>query len=173
MTISSQILQSLAMLLGMPERDSLLTLQEMLSEHDWLQPAVDELAEIPLEHWQAEHTRLFISGYPETPCAPFESIYRHGQMEGPACEELKKLYARAGLSPTDDFPADYLGTMLAFAAWLLEQGTPEADIQLQELQQKHFTCWLPEFSERLTRDARLQLYRSMGEKLHDWMPVRP
>jgi len=172
-TSISQMLQLLAMLLGMPDRDSLPTLREMLSEHDWMSPAVDELAGIPLEQWQAEHTRLFINGYPKTPCAPFESIYRHGRMDGPACEEMERLYKRAGVSPTGDLPADYLGTMLAFAAWLLERGTPEDGLLLQELKQKHLVNWLPEFSERLTRNARLQLYRGMGQKLHDWMPTHP
>ena len=170
---SSRMLELLAMLLGMPDRDSLPTLRETLSEHDWLSPAVEELAGIPLEQWQAEHTRLFINGYPKTPCAPFESIYRHGRMDGPACDELDRLYTGAGVFPTGDLPADYLGTMLAFAAWLLERGTPEADLHLQELQQKHLASWLPEYSERLIRNARLKLYRGMGEKLRDWMPARP
>ncbi len=169
--MSSQILQLLAMLLGMPDRNSLQLLQQSVTEqHSWLRSAVDELAGIPLEQWQAEHTRLFINGYPKTLCAPFESIYRHGRMDGPACEELEKLYASAGVSPTADLPTDYLGTMLAFAAWLLERGTPEAGLLLQELQQKHFACWLPIFSERLIAGTHLQLYRAMGEKLHDWLP---
>ena len=171
--ISSRTLHLLAMLLGVPDRDSLNTLQQNIADHDWLRPVADELNGIPLEQWQAEHTRLFINGYPKTPCAPFESIYRHGRMAGPACEELERLYNSAGVSPTGDLPADYLGTMLAFAAWLLERGTPEAGLQLEELRQKHFASWLPEFGERLTRDARLQVYRKMGELLHDWMPVRP
>lgn len=169
--MSSKMLRLLAMLLGMPDRGSLSILQEMLTEHGWLRPAVDELAVIPLDHWQAEHTRLFINGHPKTPCAPFESIYRHGRMDGPACEELSRLYDSAGVIPTADLPADYLGTMLTFAAWLLEQETPEACIQLQTLQQKHFASWLPEFSERLTREAHLQLYQDIGGRLHDWMPV--
>ncbi len=171
--MSSQMLDLLAMLLGMPERDSLSTLYEVLPKHGWLQPAIDELSGIPLQQWQAEHTRLFINGYPKTPCAPFESIYRHGQMDGPACDELRKLYTNAGVSPTGDLPADYLGTMLAFAALLLERATPEAALQLQELQQKHLASWLPQFSDRLLQDARLELYRGMGERLHDWIPVRP
>jgi TorA maturation chaperone TorD len=170
--MTPQMLQMLAILLGMPDRESLPMLQEMLTEHGWLQPAVDELTGIPLDHWQAEHTRLFINGHPKTPCAPFESIYRHGRMEGPACEELFRLYSDAGVSPTGDLPADYLGTMLAFAAWLLEQQTAASDIQLQTLQQKHFASWLPEFSKRLVQEARLQIYQIMGGKLLDWMPAR-
>lgn len=171
--MSPETLQLLALLLGMPERDSLSVLREMQNSHGWLRPAVDELAELPLEHWQAEHTRLFINGYPETPCAPFESIYRHGRMDGPACDELEKLYAQAGVSPTGDLPADYLGTLLAFAALLQQRQTPEADRQLQELQQRHLAGWLPEFSGRLMRNARLELYRRLAEKLCDWMPERP
>lgn len=171
--ISSQTLQLLAMLLGVPDRDSLPTLQQNIADHDWLEPVADELNGIPLEQWQAEHTRLFINGYPNTPCAPFESIYRHGRMSGPACEELERLYTHAGVSPTGDLPADYLGTMLAFAAWLLERGTPEAGLQLEELRQKHFASWLPGFGERLTQDARLQIYRKMGGMLYDWMDARP
>jgi len=171
--MSSQLLELLAMLLGMPDRHSLPILREVLAEHRWLRPAIDELSGMPLEQWQAEHTRLFINGYPKTPCAPFESIYRHGQMDGPACDELQRLYANAGVSPTGDLPTDYLGTMLAFAALLMERRTPEADLQLQELQQKHLSSWLPEFSGRLLLDARLELYRGMGERLHDWMPESP
>ncbi|MES9899696.1 MAG: molecular chaperone TorD family protein [Sedimenticola sp.] len=168
-TLSSQMLQLLAMLLGMPDRESLSTLKEMLPEHGWLQSAVDELDGIPLDHWQAEHTQLFINGHPKTPCAPFESIYRHGQMEGPACQELGRLYAEAGVSPSRDLPVDYLGTMLAFAAWLSDQGTAEAEMHLQTLEQKHFALWLPEFSMRLTKETKLQLYRGMGKRLHDWV----
>ena len=166
--MSSKMLKLLAMLLGMPDQESLPILQEMLCEHGWLRPAVDELTGIPLDHWQAEHTRLFINGHPKTPCLPFESIYRHGRMDGPACVELGRLYDQAGVSPTGDLPADYLGTMLAFAAWLLEQKTPEAEIQLEELQQKHFASWLPEFSDRLIQESHLQLYREMGGRLYHW-----
>jgi len=154
----------------MPDRDSLQILEESVAEHEWLEPAVDELLETPLEQWQAEHTQLFINGYPKTPCAPFESIYRHKRMYGPACEELERLYSGAGITPTTDLPADYLGTMLAFAALLMERGTSQADIQLEELKQNHFATWLPKFSERLIQESKLQLYRAMGERLHDWMP---
>ncbi len=160
------------MLLGMPDRDSLPTLRELCLDHGWLGPAIDELAGIPLEQWQAEHTRLFINGYPKTPCTPFESVYRHGRMEGPACDELQRLYSRAGVSPNGDLPADYLGTMLAFAALLLRRNTPQATQLLQELEHKHLACWLPEFSGRLLEEARLRLYRDIGERLHGWIGVR-
>jgi putative dimethyl sulfoxide reductase chaperone len=167
--MSAPALQLSAMLLGKPDENSLPTLRQLAAEQRWLQPAVDELLYLPLEQWQAEHTRLFINGYPKTPCAPFESIYRHGRMEGPACDELARLYANAGVSASDDLPADYLGTMLEFAALLIEQGTPEADLLLKTLQDKHLLGWLPQFNRRLLQEARLNLYRSLGERLQKWI----
>ena len=157
------------MLLGMPDGHSLPILRELALEHSWLKPPVVQLHEIPLDEWQAEHTRLFINGYPKTPCAPFESIYRHGRMEGPACDELARLYADAGVAVSDDLPTDYLGTMLEFAALLLERGTPDAHRQLTALRDKHLSLWLPQFSQRLLTESRFKLYRCLGEKLQLWI----
>lgn len=167
--MSARLLQLAAMLLGRPDENSLPTLRELATEHAWLQPPVDELMDLPLQEWQGEHTRLFINGYPKTPCAPFESIYRHGRMAGPACDELVQLYAEAGVSVTEGLQADYLGVMLEFAALLLERRTPDADIQLKSLRDKHLSGWLPEFSERLQQETRIKLYRSLGERLQVWI----
>ena len=71
MIASAQVLRLSALLLGLPDEHSLATLRELAAEHDWLQAAAVELEEISLQEWQAEHTRLFINGYPKTPCAPF------------------------------------------------------------------------------------------------------
>jgi len=167
--MSAPDLQLSAMLLGMPDENSLPTLLELALEHAWLKPAVEELLQLPLQQWQAEHTRLFINGYPKTPCAPFESIYRHGRMEGPACDELIRLYTAAGVSATDDIPADYLGTMLELAAELFERRTPAADRQLQVLRDRHLAGWLPQISQRLQRETCLKLYRTLGERLEAWI----
>ncbi|MES9859134.1 MAG: [NiFe]-hydrogenase assembly chaperone HybE [Sedimenticola sp.] len=51
-TNASKQLQTLAMFLGMPDQGSLSTLNDLLPEHGWLQPAVDELTETPLDHWR-------------------------------------------------------------------------------------------------------------------------
>ena len=169
MIASAQVLRLSALLLGLPDEHSLATLRELAAEHDWLQAAAVELEEISLQEWQAEHTRLFINGYPKTPCAPLESIHRHGRMAGPACDELIQLYAEAGVSAVSDLPADYLGTMLEFAALLIERATPDAKRQLETLLTKHLTGWLPQFCERLRQEARLKLYRRLGDGLHSWI----
>lgn len=76
-----------AQLLGVPDATALATLQAMQPTWPQLQPAVLELQGLPLGEWQAEHTRLFISGYPHTACPPFESFYRHGDLHGKAVDE--------------------------------------------------------------------------------------
>lgn len=165
-------LRLLAVLLAMPESESLDGLRDMLPAAPWLAPAVAELERLPLEHWQAEHTRLFISGYPRTPCPPFESAYRQGQMGGTTASELQGFYGRAGLTATE-VPADYLGTLLECAAYLTdlaqERGEGGGDCPaaalLVELWGDHLKRWLPRFARDLAEHAGLLLYRGLGSRL--------
>ncbi|MCP3868108.1 MAG: molecular chaperone TorD family protein [Gammaproteobacteria bacterium] len=163
----------LAQLLGRPDEDSLPALQILCEEHAWLSAPFAELQVTPLDRWQAEHTRLFVNGYPRTLCPPFESIHRHGRMEGPACDELKGLYRRAGLMPSDGLPADYLGTMLEFSAWLCAQGTDEAKETLLDLRSGHLDNWVPRFSRCVREKSQLRLYRELGEKMESWVASIP
>lgn len=159
---SPKTLQTLALLLGMPDKDALSTLEELAQTYPWLEQAVEELRTIPLAHWQAEHTRLFISGHPKTVCPPFESAYRHGRMEGPARTELEHLYRQAGLAPVEA-PADYLGTLLECAAYLSDKKAHAA--LASALWDKHLRVWLPDFSSDLIEHSHLELYRVLGEQL--------
>ena len=153
----------LAALLAMPESDALDALRAMQGQAPWLDACLPELERIPLEHWQAEHTRLFISAYPKTPCPPYESAYRQGSMGGTATRELAELYLRAGLKATD-IPADYLGTMLECAAYLQDQGL---DGLLGELVEGHMRRWVPRFARDLQDQAGLELYRALGRQIQD------
>jgi len=161
--------RTLAQRLGQPDEGSLPALKDMLEENSWLDTAIDELSATPLDQWQAEHTRLFINGYPRTACPPYGSIHRHGRMEGPICDELRSLYQRAGLAPVREVPADYLGTILEFAAWLHEQETGKARGLLEELRDRHLAGWLPDYGACLQRESRLRLYRDMGVQLESWL----
>ena len=158
----SRRLRSLALLLAHPGEDSLETVVALSQSEPWLQSAVHELKGMPLELWQAEHTRLFINGYPGTLAPPFESAYRHGQLYGAAAGELSDLYRQAGLGPSEA-PPDYLGTELEFAAWLLETKDPSA--LLSVLWEEHLALWLPRFCSDLARGARLKLYVSLAHEL--------
>lgn len=155
-------LRTLAALLAVPDDDGLEVLRDLLPLAPWLGPAIAELEVTPLAEWQGEHTRLFVSGYPTTPCPPFESAYRQGQMGGGAAADLAILYRRAGLEATGA-PADFLGTLLECAALLEEQGDPGH--LLPELWSAHLLRWLPRFAQDLQTHSALQLYRLLGAEL--------
>lgn len=157
-----QRLRELSLLLAMPADDSIPVLRAMGETLCWLKPVLAELESLPLERWQAEHTRLFLNGYPRVACPPFASAYRQGQMGGSAVGDLQGLYRRAGLQATD-LPADYLGTLLECAAFLLESG--DHDDLLKELWQDHLAPWLPRFACDLAAHAQLGLYAGLAQEL--------
>ena len=160
-------LRILAFLLAQPESDALDALRDMQLSAPWLEQSIAELERIPLEHWQAEHTQLFVNGWPKTPCPPFQSAYRQGQMGGTAVADLEDLYRRAGLQASEA-PADYLGTMLECAAWLVQQ--ENGTTLLQELEEEHLNRWVPRFARDLHENASLRLYRDLGWQISHLYP---
>jgi TorA maturation chaperone TorD len=168
MTVTSEQLQLLSLLLGTPVRGSLEMLEAMTGEHPWLAAPLAELRRVPLQQWQGEHTFLFVSGYPKTVAPPFISALRHGSMSGATEEDLRGFYRRLGMAP-NGMPADYLGTLFECAAWLLSQNGRQEE--LDELWQNYLLPILPEFSQRLRRQAGLQLYREMGNELARLSPA--
>jgi len=165
-------LRRLSVLLSMPEEGALDALREMSDQVPWLGEAVAELEGVALDRWQAEHTRLFVSGYPKTPCPPFESAYRQGQMGGTMASDLVAFYRRVGLEP-EGVPADYLGTLLECAAYLADlarseetESAPCLVVALErELWQEHLGHWLPRFAVDLKHAAQLKLYRALAVQL--------
>jgi len=115
----------------------------------------------PFEHWQAEHTRLFVTGFPKTVCPPFKSAYSGQGMSGSAVVELAGFYRSIGLSARK-MPPDYLGTILECWAYLTEQANEDA---LATLWGQHLASWLPRFAGDLRQSAELLLYRLFGEQL--------
>lgn len=159
-------LRTLATLLAMPEADAIDALRDMHDQAPWLESSLPELEQLPLEHWQAEYTRLFITAYPKIPCPPYGSAYRQGTMGGTVARELVQLYRRAGLQPTD-IPSDYLGTMLECAAYLQDQGM---EALLEELVDGHMKPWVPRFARDLQNQTRLDLYRVLGKQIENLFP---
>lgn len=184
-------LRRLALLLAFPEADALGVLHELVVQEPWLAEPIAELAAEGIESWQAEYTRLLLSGCPRTPCPPYESAYREGRMHGNATQALEDLYRRAGLE-IRSLPADYLGAELEFAAYLMEcaalqtegqalgdpsdawaTSSPLADRSGElgelaaELWEGHLCQWVPRFAADLRSHARLLLYRRLGERLSE------
>ena len=164
MNASPETLRLLSGLLASPASDSLEVLRELSGEHAWLSQPVAELGSVPLEEWQAEHARLFISGHPKTACPPFESAFLGGAMFGAACDQLGDLYRRAGLQ-AEGTPPDYLGAQLECAAYLLEQSCGHGNELLQELWREHLVSWVPRFGAVLQTESWLSLYRQLGRQL--------
>ena len=164
MNASPEMLRLLSGLLASPRSESLEVLCELASRHGWLDEAVQELKLTPLEEWQAEHTRLFISGHPKTACPPFESSFLSGTMFSSASDQLADLYHRAGLV-AEELPPDYLGTQLECAAYLSEQPCDHGSELLQELWREHLSAWVPRFGAALQKESQLLLYRLFGRQL--------
>ena len=162
--VKSDELQLLSALLGAPTEESLPLLREVATEHGWLQPAVNELEDTALDHWQAHHTALFINGYPTTPCLPFASPWRSGCMHGPLLEELNELLARIGVT-SEQLPPDYLGVLLECAALLQAKASTDAAEMQRELWDEQLQPWLPRFAAALQQHSPLQLYRALGVRL--------
>lgn len=157
-------LRILAGLLATPTAESLAALQTLAEEQPWLQESVQQLSGWPLAEWQAEHTNLFINGYPKTCCPPFESAYREGTMNGPICHDLGHFYHMIGLEPLEGLQPDYLGVLLECAAYLLEQ-EPVNQEHWETLWQTHLAQWVPRFAADLQRHSQLPLYQQLGLQL--------
>lgn len=162
--IEPPLLRLFGGLLASPGHGSLEVLRELAGEHAWLGESLADLEKTPLEEWQAEHARLFISGHPKTVCPPFESVFLNGAMFGESCDLLADLYRRAGLE-AEGAPPDYLGTMLECAAWLMEQRCDQSNALLQELWNEHLAAWVPGFGASLQAESGLLIYRQLGRRL--------
>ena len=164
-------LRVLEELLASPGDDALPRLHDLADANPWLQAATNELAGIPLDRWQGEHTRLFISSYPKTLCPPYASAYREGRMQGSVTAELDALYREIGLEPAG-VPADYLGTLLECAAYLADTGGELRDTHWPALWGEYIASWVPRFAEDLTKYAQVELYRILGRQLAELFAER-
>jgi TorA maturation chaperone TorD len=172
-SITSKHLRIWGLLLTVPESDSRDVLLEACDQDDigLDQAAIQELYTKSLDQWQAEQTRLFLNGYPRTPCPPFESVYRHQCMGGPVVADLQHLYQQAGLFATA-MPADYLGVELDCAAYLLDSIAGQTTLEpscaqaiLHKLCSQHWQHWLSRFATDLQTQSQWLLYRQLGKQL--------
>jgi putative dimethyl sulfoxide reductase chaperone len=159
-----QELQVLAGFLSEPCEESLGVLAEVAGQLDWLSPeALAELEAVSLEQWQVEHTRLFVSGHPKTPCMPFESVWIDGQMMGEATLINSQLYQAAGFEVTEDLPADFLATQLQFLAHLIIHHREQEDLMHEVLM--NMGGWIPKFAVAVRLNADLRIYKDWANRL--------
>lgn len=159
-------LRALGWLLGAPCAESLELLADWQRHLPWLAPALSELSAISLEDWQAEHTRLFLNGFPRTPCPPFASPYLGEGMCGAIMTQLAAYYQDWGLD-WGQVPPDYLGNLLECLALHMEQAQPELTAHFLD---RYVRPWLPRFAADLQQAAQLELYRALGTRLLQLAP---
>ncbi|CAG0963009.1 hypothetical protein ANRL2_01039 [Anaerolineae bacterium] len=126
--------------------------------------ALSELATLPLEHIQGEHTRLFINAFPRVPCPPYESAYRQGELLGESAMQVAEEYRAWGLA-VDHEQVDHVGAELEFVAFLLALDTPEASAMTEVFTREHLLSWLPRFADDVINESRLGFYRETGRLL--------
>ncbi|ACF13344.1 cytoplasmic chaperone TorD family protein [Chloroherpeton thalassium ATCC 35110] len=135
-------------------------------ELEALPPAFEKEETVRL---QAEYTRLFINGYPTTPCAPYESVYREKRMLGKSSMEVQERYQEWGMT-VDASLMDHLATEFEFMAFLcsaatLEETKADAKAALQTFLSEHAQKWIPQFAADLQANAKVQAYQLLGEIL--------
>lgn len=138
-----------------------------------LEGALIELARIPLEQMQAEYTRLFINGFPTTPCLPYESRYCKSET---VWEEVVVFYRRWGLTSKREQP-DHIAVELEFLHVLLsaletatdEEERSEVQVAVEAFWSKHLGRWAERFAHDLITHARLAFYRILGEVLAEFV----
>lgn len=160
-------LRVLSRLLAHPEGDALEGLKEVVPHYPWLAEAVAELEGITMEQWQGEHTRIFINGFPRTLAPPFMSAWSEGQMAGHGVRALRQVYQATGLEPAEGMPGDYLGTMLEFLAYLLENPKDGGAMGADAFKEQFFHPWIRSFTQALQGGSELKLYRVLATRLAD------
>ena len=116
---------------------------------------------------QAEYTRLFINGYPNTPCLPYESVRLEQRMHGDASVSVQAEYQAWGLS-VDAGLIDHLSTEFEYLAFLAS--IPSAEPSLASKAQasfdlfvrEHLCRWVPAFISDLESSAEMACYRSLS-----------
>lgn len=159
-----QELVVLAGLIGEPCEESMEAIQELAPQLNWLsEEAVAEIESLPLERWQMEHTRLFVSGHPKTECSPFESVWAEGRMMGEAASRIQSLYDEVQYKPDAELPADFLGSELEFLAFVLENYSDQEVFIVEILEHMH--GWIPKFAKAIRIHAELTFYRDYAKRL--------
>lgn len=112
-----------------------------------------------------EHTRLFFA--PEgAPCAPWQSIYgEEPTIMGASHHSALAWYRSAGMEPVlTNEPADHIGMLLAFYAKLAAEEAGAAT--LARFREEHLE-WAPQYLERLERQTRLPLLRTLARETRE------
>ena len=121
------------------------------------------------ESLQAEYTRLFINGYPHTPCPPYESVYLEKRMLGEASVNVQAIYREWEIT-VDTGLTDHIATEFEFLSFLasassLKPVAKAASDASEHFMNEHLNRWLPQFTADLKTAAALDAYMLLGSLL--------
>lgn len=166
------LLRFLVRAFAYPDADFLKVMETFRQEEGnlpYLKEIVSTFLNSPLMELQAEYTRLFITGYPTTPCPPYESFFREGRMMGSVVYDIMRVYQEWGVQAELGL-VDHLSTELEFLAYLLSATRiPELSGKAQEaysrFREEHLKKWIPSFRKALEENAEMSVYRQLGKML--------
>lgn len=126
------------------------------------------------EQLQGEYTRLFVTGYPKTPCPPYESFFMEGRLLGPNSTKVQAIYEEWGMT-CDTGLVDHISTELEFLAFLASaatlDSTREDACKAYELFiRNHLSQWLPDFCGALEKHSSFSAYHKLAALLATSVP---
>jgi len=122
------------------------------------------------EQLQGEYTRLFLNGYPKTPCIPYESVYLEKRMLGEASLAVGAAYAEWEMQ-VEPGVLDHVSTELEFLAFLASAESmggrlaKDARKASESFLTEHLCRWVPRLAADLAREAKMEPFRLLGEAL--------
>ncbi len=118
---------------------------------------------------QAEYTRLFISGFPKTPCPPYESFFTQGILFGKANEIVRKIYSDWEMDVIPSL-ADHISTEFEFLAFLsavkeTSDYTNDAKQTFTYFLNNHILNWILDFAYTLQNNTKNNYYLQYAKVL--------
>jgi DMSO reductase family type II enzyme chaperone len=133
----------------------------------------NRLPNLSLEDLQVEYTGLFITGFHNIFCPPYESLYKESgrRLMGESTIAVKRVYRRFKLGVSRQFKdlPDHIGCELEFMYFLslneskLEAGGRDQERDLcirceKEFLEDHMLRWVPDFVECLERNSSSEFF---------------
>ena len=119
------------------------------------------------ENLQGEYTRLFVTGYPKTPCSPYYSAYKTGLVVSEHTDILYNLYAKYGIEiPDEQFP-DFIPILMEFMVLLLSNNKIE---EAKSFHSKYIT-WLLVFSETIKDNTNIEYFNLISQNISNLLKM--
>ncbi|MGE5673689.1 MAG: molecular chaperone [Mycobacterium leprae] len=138
-----------------------------------LERAIADARSNALGELQAEYTRLFVAGMPNTPARLVEAVQREGVLVGEATEDVASMYLRFGLA-VQDRETDHLTAELEFLTYLagtpVAEGLESARYSRARLKfvREHLSQWTPKLAFKIRNATKVPLYLALADLL-EWV----